>query len=312
MELFEDVLRGCSSVSVDRFCSAFWLESMRFPIKLNRSRLPVWLRNVLPSRNDPRNLFTPDLCRDSFEDSISAIQIGSTWKSTRRRRHPLTDQLITAFMSSVPNPSVLDVGVSAGSSALDLLDRLGDNFGRYYVTDLSFRLRSVTADHVTYFYHPHTGQCIMCVTDWFLTYEEVEGAFFPLGVIAGRRIAKAPRIDTAHEVTVSLLHPGLKQRAGIDRRIVVREYNVFEPWPLGRVDIIKVANVLNRVYFRDEDILRALGNLRNALKPNGRLMITDNREVERVSTFSRNQIGSLVPEVEINGGTDIADLAGRA
>jgi len=285
---------------------------MRFPIKINQNRLPGWLHKYLPSKDDPRKLLLPDSCVDSFDRSITAIKIGDTWKSTQKRRHILSDRLIAEATSSLTRPSFLEIGASAGTTSLELLDIIGDNYDRFYVTDLSFDLKCTKLGNVTYFHHPLTEQCIMRVTDQFLMYEDVEGAVFPLGWIAARMLARAPRIGSANATTVNLLHPKLRQRAFVDPRIVVKEYNVFEPWPSELADIVKVANVLNRLYFSDAEILKALANLKMAMKSDGKLLITDNREIEKVSIFSKDSAGMLVLEKEVNGGTEIADLVERA
>ena len=188
----------------------------------------------------------------------------------------------------------------------------GDNYGRFYVTDLSFDLKYMERRYVTFLYHPLTDQCIMRITDRFLMYEDVEGAIFPLGWVAVRMLALAPQIESANATTVDCLHPKLRQRALADPRIIVKEYNIFEPWPHELVDIVKVANVLNRAYFSEAEIFGALSNLKNAMKPDGRLLITDNRDIEKVSMFSKDSAGMLVLENEVNGGTEIADIVARA
>ena len=86
------------------------------------------------------------------------------------------------------------------------------------------------------------------------------------------------------------------------------EYDILSAWPNEPVDIIKVANVLNPCSFADEEIQMAITNLRNALKIGGKLMITDNRDVEQVSMFSKSKAEKLVLEKELNGGTEIEKL----
>jgi hypothetical protein len=253
----------------------------------------------------------PETCGDSFEFSISAIKIGETWKSTQKKRHILSDRLIVGAASSLSMPSVLEIGASSGSTSMELLDSLGNNYGHYYVTDLYFELRCVTRDGVTYLYHPNTGECIMRVTDRFLIYNEVGNALFPQGMIANRLIKRAPQISAIDTSTVNFLHPELRRRIASDTRIIATTHNVLEPWPHELLDIVKVANVLNRLYFSDEQIMKALMSLKVSMKPEGKLVITDNREVEMASMFCRNRDGKFALETEINGGTEIADLVKR-
>lgn len=281
---------------------------MRFPIKINREFFSPWLCNILPSQGDPRKLLMPDLGEDDFEHSISAIKIGDTWKSTRKQRHVLSDKMIFELVNSRERPSFLEVGASSGSTTLDLLDRLGDNFERYYVTDISFEMVSVKQDGATYLYHPISGRCIMRVTDRFLMYEDVEKALFPFGRIVRKKIADAPPSDSLNHTTINLLHPVLSDLIASDPRIVVKKYNILEPWPHDRVDVVKVANVLNREYFSTDEIRKILENVKKALKKNGRLVITDNRDIEMASMYSVDSDGRYAVQNEINGGTAISDI----
>lgn len=210
--------------------------------------------------------------------------------------------------SSLDRPTIAEIGASTGVTSLDLLSRLEGNYGRYYVTDLFFNLEYAALGDVTYFYNPITHECIMRVTDGFLIYKDVQGAFFPLGFLAARILACAPRRQLTEATTVNLLHPKLRQRVLADPRIVVKEYNVLEPWPYELVDIVKVANVLNRLYFSDAEISVATENLKSAMKPHGKLVITDNRTIEKVSMFSKSSAGRLVLEKKVNGGTEVANI----
>ena len=282
--------------------------AMRFPIKINREFFPPWLCNILPSQGDPRKLLIPDLRQDDFEHSISAIKIGDTWKSTRKQRHVLSDKMILEFVNSRKRPSFLEVGASSGSTSLDLLDQLGGNYERYYVTDLSFEIVSVKQKGVTYLYHPVSGQCIMRVTDRFLMYEDVEKALFHFGWIVSKKIADAPPSDSLNHTTINLLHPVLRDLIVSDPRIVVKRHDILEPWPYDTVDVVKVANVLNREYFSTDEIRAILENVKKALKKNGRLIVIDNRDKEMASMYSVDSDGQYVVQNEINGGTAISDI----
>lgn len=285
---------------------------MRTPVKINQHILPVWLRKLLPCKDDPRNICWPDLNIFSFEDSISAIKIDTTWKTIRKKRHLLTDQLISEEASCIQKPSILEVGASSGSTSLDLLDRLSGSYKQYFVTDLFFTIPYKIKDNVTYFYHPLTKHCIMRASDWYIVYEDVQAAFFPLGLIARKLLACAPQYDPNDSLCASMLHPELKSIIDSDSRIVVKEYDIFDAWPDEMIDIIKVANVLNRTYFSDEKIRLVIVNLKNALKIGGKLIITDNRDVEKVSIFSKTIAERLILERELNGGSDISFLVKEA
>jgi len=65
---------------------------MRAPVKLNKNNTNKFLNKLLPTIEDPRKILNKKLDLDNFDKSISAIKIDTTWKSTFRDRHSLTDK----------------------------------------------------------------------------------------------------------------------------------------------------------------------------------------------------------------------------
>ena len=284
---------------------------MRFPVKINRSRLPDWCHHCVPSMDDPRKLISSDADVRDYERSVSAIKTGKVWRSTRKQRHPLTDALIVERTSRLPRCSVLDVGASSGVTSLDLLKRLGARCEHYYVTDVSFDLAYVVQGKTTYLYEPAVERCILGATDWFIVYSDTDGAISPLGSIATRMLSRAPRVAAECQATVSLLHPELRVFAERDSRVRIVRHDVLTPWTRGPVDVVKAANILNRTYFSDREISQALAHLTAALESKGTLVITENRDVEKVSIFAKGAAGGLELKDTVNGGSDITELACR-
>lgn len=270
--------------------------------------MPGFIAQLWPGTADPRAICEPGSSPPFFEESITAIKIDRAWKSTKRNRHTLTAELIGELSARYQHPSILEIGASCGTTSLDLLSRLGGAYEQYFVTDIYFDIPYKTLHKATYFYHPLDKHCIMRVTDCCVAYEDIEDAFFPLGFIARRLFAQAPRCDPENPCRASMLHPDLKRRVHSDPRIAVKEYDISDAWPYGNVDIIKVANVLNRDYFSDEQIKTAAANLSNAVKIGGHLIITDNKDVEKISVFAKTKASKLVLEKELNGGTDVSGI----
>lgn len=281
---------------------------MRLPIKLNQRGFPPWVTGRLPSRDDPRRLQSDYAVLGDFESAITAIKVGSTWKSTSRNRHVLSDAMILDALVGTHNPQILEIGVSSGSSSLDLLERLGGRIGKYWSTDLFFHIRTMRKENATYFFHPLTQRCILRVSDRLLVYAETGDALPLFGWIATLLIARAPSFDADSSQEVSLIHPVLRKRAAEDVRVVICEHDVFQEWRKEKVHLVKVANVLNRLYFSDDMIKTAIAEMKRALRPKGHLVIVDNRKVERASLFGLNNVGTFELRAEVNGGCEIGDL----
>jgi hypothetical protein len=241
-----------------------------------------------------------------FSRAVAVLGSGSTWKSTAPGRHPLTDDLIDRECVDGTRV-ILDIGVSDGITCLDLIGRLGPRFRAYYATDVSFRAEFIDRDGRLYFY-AQDGRCALICARRLVIYAGIEGAIFPFGWIVRRGLAKAPAYDRGSVRAISLINPGLRWIMRSDPRVHSREHSVFDRWAGEQPQIIKVANVLNRAYFSDEQIRLAIRNLCDVLSDGGKLFLTDNRRIEKVSVLQKRG-DRLFPCARHNGGSEITDLA---
>jgi SAM-dependent methyltransferase len=283
--------------------------AMKFPIKLNRSAWPGWLCALVSSAEDMRTLGSPGLTAVQFEKLITSIRVGGTWKSTRANRHLLTDEMIGCEVRGRRQVSLLDIGASSGVTSLELIRKLDSQLHSYYVSDIGFDIRVIKSGKYSHFYPMSDDQCIMSVSDNFVFYCQKFAKFFPLGNIANLVVSQAPDITRTECEKLSLIHPDLHTLLEKDSRIRLAIHDVLNPWHGKSVDLVKIANVLNRSYFSDSQINIALRNLSRALNVNGVLVVTDNRDLERVSLFRKNSDASSYMLLKsVNGGTDIEDL----
>lgn len=273
---------------------------MRFPVKLNRGAWPHAVTRHLPSAADVRVLCQTQVEAGAFTASVSSLKFGSTFKTTGRARFPNTIEALAA-LDFVSPPAILDVGASDGSTSLDIMRAVP--FSRYFVTDRNIEIRAMKRGETTWLYDAG-GSCIMAASDRWVSYPDVEGAWFPFGGIARRLFAAAPALDSGAQ-RIQLISPALRTLA--DDRIAIRRHDIFEPWAEPRVDLVIAANILNRAYFSDEQIVAAVANLVAATVDGGRIAIVDNRDVESSSIFRANA-GRVELEVSLNGGTDVEAL----
>jgi hypothetical protein len=273
---------------------------VRVPVKLNRAFWPRLAARFLPSAADPLALLSPGLSDAQFTDAISTFKFATTFKTTQKARFPQTLECL-ARLRFAHAPTILDVGASDGTTSLDVMRALA--FGRYFVTDKHLEVKVCRRGPESYFYAPD-GQCVLISTPAWIVYDDTTGAWPPLGRIARRAFAKAPAFSAAKDVII-LVNPAIASRAQDGVR--VEQYDIFEPWPHDKADLIISANILNRVYFTEARLVQALSNLLDALAEGGRLAVIHNQEEERATVF-RLAHGRITPEHTINGGTEIDGL----
>lgn len=264
---------------------------MRTPLKLNKAGWPGWLCAVLPSMDDPRGLAQGASAQSAADFSclVSTIKLGGTWRTTQPKRHGrLEDELCRLLAGS--RPSILDVGASDGSTSLDMIQRLGDDFSAYYVTDRFLEVTALASGGRVYVYGPG-GEAIMAAGTRLVAYDDMDGADPLSRILAARLLAAAPPAGSGGSLRVSLIQPALESLARKDPRIKIQPHDIFEPWPGPPLDLVKAANILNPCYFDQAGLEKALANLINALAPSGRLAVVDNDPQESYAIYRHNGQG---------------------
>ncbi|MET0766590.1 MAG: hypothetical protein ABWY50_03010 [Aeromicrobium sp.] len=282
---------------------------MHAPIRPVRGRWPHALEQAGPLgrffRLDPLTILDDDADPAAFREAMSSIYVGGTIKITGANRHPETDRLLIDHVD-LGAADIVDIGASDGSTSLDLIEQL-PSFGSYTIADLYLTLRAVRLKQHTLLFHDRT--CVLVVgrrlMAWPAESRAVAAAYAPLVRRATRRLDDAS--------TVLLLNPAVRARIAQDPRVRYRVHDVFETWQGERPDVIKVANLLRRLYFSDADLLRALHTLRDSLPDGGHLMIVDNPRAAdpspRAGIWRRE--GARLAEVASHGEPEIADLVSQ-
>lgn len=288
---------------------------MRVPIKVGRDCLPSWCWSVLPTAVNPGTLIWRDPgssvksesdTRIWFSRHISGLTSKGTWKSTCSHRHQFADEVLLDLCRG-SRPIIVDIGVSDGVTSLELIEKLSGQFEIFFATDRALDVFYVEDKGRVYFYE-REGVCIVMSTRKLVVYAD-PAAWFPFTWIARRVLRRAPACVAPHVKQLCLIQPDLRRMSTEDPRIVLREYDIFRPWSGPAADVVKVANLLNRDYFSDEQIHVALTNIRGMVKEGGRVIVVDNpaKGLERVSVFVREG-DMLRVDREINGGSHTRDI----
>ena len=94
-----------------------------------------------------------------------------------------------------------------------------------------------------------------------------------------------------------------------DPRVSYRLHDVFSIWEGDSPDVIKVANLLRRLYFSDADITRALTAIHESLADRGHFLVVDNPRIKdmpprgglyrkTVSGFTMVACTENIPEID--------------
>ncbi|MBF0432340.1 MAG: hypothetical protein HQK83_13730 [Fibrobacteria bacterium] len=272
---------------------------MRAPIKLNKAYWPTPLTRLIPSTNNPLTLLDNNISPEQFSQAVSVFKFGTTLKSTRAFRFPLTVKSLSELSNNKPSV-ILDVGASDGITSSHVMKQL--QWKKYFVTDRNIDVYC-REYRGTFYFFDSLANCVLIATNKFVIYREYEDAVFPLNIIAKHFFSTMPPEDSEPQ-KIRLINPAIHSESS---DVFVYAYDIFTAWEQEPADLVIAANILNRDYFSDAQILRAIQNLRTALKEGGRLTIIDNRENERSSIF-RLEKAMLISEHDINGGTEIKSL----
>lgn len=189
---------------------------------------------------------------------------------------------------------------------MDLIEALGDGFSVYYVTDLHITVNCGFDEHGVAYFKDREGRCVLSASSRWLAYDDPNGGWLPLRMVAKRMLARSERARNWREVP--LVQPSLMRRTQSDDRVRLLQYDMFTPWTRERPDLIKIANVLNPEYFSSILVGRVLQVQSSHLAAGGRLLIvhgpTNRGKPERFSVFKKSDSGMHL-EHECNGGADV-------
>jgi hypothetical protein len=223
-------------------------------------------------RIDPRLLLDEHPSPADFREAMSLVHVGDTIKITDAGRHPVADSLLVDNLD-LTGATIVDIGVSDGSTAVELIPKLPP-FAAYVLADLYLELQAVRVGRTAVFYD-HDGVCVLVAGARLMAWPSLSRAVrllcWPWLARAARRRDREP---------VLLLNPTARALMAADPRVTARAHDVFEEWPAPAPDLIKVANLLRRLYFPDDQLTRALQVLLRSLDEGGHLLLVDNsREV---------------------------------
>lgn len=275
------------------------------PIRLVEGGWPAAVERMLRRFvwADPR-VVASDTTPERFRVAMNAFHLGGTYKITGTQRHRAADGLLIDGVDTA-GADIVDIGASDGSTSADLAERLGD-FASYTIADLYLEVSHVRVGRRTVFFDS-SGEPILVAGNRLLAWPEMSPS---VGRLYARTIRRARSAD---RTTIPLLNPITRHLMAADPRIRARTHDVFTVWP-EPVDVIKVANLLRRLYFSDDRLLDGLGSIHASLAQGGHLLLVDNPRIagidERGGLYRKEGAG-FVTVAETEHVPEIADLVAK-
>lgn len=207
----------------------------------------------------------PKATWQQFERAMFNIHLGGTAKITWRGRQTAADQLLLDRVD-LAGCRIVEMGASDGSTAADLVERLGSRFASYIVTDRFIRIHAVQFGGWRCLFRDGLGVVVAGrrVVAWPQMSPLMARALGPILAVAARR----------QPIELLMLNPDIRAIIAADSRVEWAEHDVFLPWR-ERVEVIKVGNLLRRVYFTDVQLRAALRAIYLSLVDGGHLLIAD-------------------------------------
>jgi hypothetical protein len=256
----------------------------RVPIRLAVEGWPKALqrgkvRNLFV--HDPAAIADPDADWEAFTRAMSQVNIGGTAKITWPGRQADADRLLMEHVDT-DGAHIVEMGASDGTTAVDLIERLGDRFASYTITDRWIRV-TITR-HAGVWWVWRDGRCIVASNGRVITWPDQSAALTRLLSPLMSAAARGAHRD------VLMLNPTTRAVLDADPRVTWLEHDVFTPLP-EPVDVIKVGNLLRRVYFTDDQIRLALRALHAGLVAGGHLLIADHLTQAAAGLYRKTPTG---------------------
>ncbi|WP_369963978.1 hypothetical protein [Leifsonia sp. EB34] len=246
------------------------IRAVQLPVRFVRGGWPRFVERLLGRFfwADPSVVVRDDAPPEQFRQAMAAFDAGRTIKITGTRRHAAADALLIEHVD-LTGATIVDLGASDGSTSVNLVRAIPQRFAAFVIADLYLTMSCRTLRRHRLFYDPQ-GVCVLVVGRRWVSWPSRSRLVRLLDAPMIRRAEGRP----AREVL--LLNPETRALLASDDRIRCEVHDAFEPWPEPHPDVIKVANLLRRLYFSDDEIVRGLRAIHASLDDGGHLLMVDN------------------------------------
>ncbi len=268
---------------------------MRLPIKLIKTSVLTKFHVTKFCANSPFPIIEEQTSK-AFNDAMSTIKIGNTFKSTKQNRHNRSDKLLCNYINE--SSVILDIGASTGITSLDVISTLNNLFAKYYITDYNIKVY-YNKDKYYYYLFDINYKCILIFNKTCVIYPN---EFRLLKWFFKNKIQSFIEKNDLKEAL--LIDPKVIDVVKSNSKIEVESFSVFDKWEKQKPNIVKVANLLNLAYFTNTEIVNAIKNIKVLMVDNGYLLIVENRDQEQGALFIKSKdqfllVDKIGPDIDI-------------
>lgn len=250
---------------------------------------------------------------DDFDNAVSNLRIGGTYKKTSRGRLKQTEKYLFDFAEKFPakDVKILDLGGSDGTTSLELAKTLQKIEGKkieIHLADISFCLKRFRYGFLRE-YRAENGEPILMKLGKFglvLSKHRHEFDYRTKG-LAKKYLELNLRKNLKPNDEISLLNPFvLKSNSVIPKTLNCLN---FSPELIEKYGAIRASNILHSGYFTFEKIAIIIKNLHYYLQNGGFLVISRNHENnEDNGSIWQKDGNKFVWRKDFGKGSEIKDL----
>lgn len=230
-----------------------------------------------------------------------------TSKQTAKGRFKDLEPYLLKYLKKDAN-IIHDLAVSSGISSVDMLNYLKNN-------NISFTLnisdkygKAYAKKGFTNCFFDSDGKLMFAYISCFFAADK--NRFFPLTTLLFK-LLKNTKAPQKPDYTIQLFDPKVIKLQSQNKLNII-DYDIFTTEILDKYSFVRCMNILNKVYFSEEQITVALANISKSIKNEGVLLVGRTREgnVNRASFFKKSA-DKFVWLEDVNDGSEIKELVLR-
>ncbi len=267
------------------------------------NKLPVLKYFFILKINEDFNKIQENEVLEKFYTDIYAQN--KTSKRTANNRFTDIDKISLKYLSNENLNTIHDVAVSSGITSdnfYELLQKEQINF-KMDISD-KYSLIHVKKGFITKIFDADNQ---LFFAYWGIFFAGDKNIFFPLTVLLYKIIKKFTE-NYGSDYSLYLFHPKILKKLQ-ENKINIIEYDIFSSSVEKKYSFVRCMNILNKGYFSDNELVKAINNIKKSLHEDGVLLIgrTNAKGINRASFFKKTGNGFILLK-DINKGSEVKNL----